>query len=158
MGKGMDNNGFRSESTLGNRNNQTRQEVGSKILGLISREQKEKKEAIEAENRRNTQGNGKYINNGSNDRVNGKIYDGDNTELYPTPDDERSYFYGYVVHGGRRLYAVVEALEKENKIEEIMAIGKRDFEHGIEEDRLGMLAQNEHYMEGYNAAKAKRSR
>lgn len=137
----------------GERRTRTSREEMYKIISnsIVSEENEKKARAREAM-RRQMQGNGKYINNGSNDRVNGKIYDGDNTELYPTPDDERSYFYGYVVHGGRRLYAVINALEKENKIEEIMAIGRRDFENGIEEERLGMLVQNEYYMEGYNAA------
>jgi len=147
----IENKGYRSQVT--------RHQVFNNISDWIFCDKNEKDKQEREKLRQAQQGNGKYIINGSDDRVNGKVYDGGNVDLYPTKDDERSYFYGYTIHGSRRLYAVVEALEKENKIEEIMAIGKRDFEHGIEEDRLGMLAQNEHYMEGYNAAqKAQKSR
>lgn len=147
----IENKGYRSKVT--------RNEVFDKRFGSIISEESDKKAQEKAAERYIIQGNGKYTKNGSDDRVNGKSYDGDNSDLYPSLDDKRSYHYGYVVHGGRRLYAVIEELQKENKFEEIIAIGYRDFEHGIEEEYLGMLKQNEYYMEGYNAAqKAEKTR
>ena len=148
-----------SEKSSGNKSSATRSEVFNKISDSIIREESEKKARAREALRHATQGNGKYVMNGSNDRINGKIYDGDNNNLYPELDDKRSYHYGYVVHGGRRLYAVIEVLQKENRIEEIIQIGYRDYEHGIAEEYLGMLKQNEYYMEGYNAAqKAQKTR
>ena len=141
-----------SEKSSGNRNHISRAQVFNTISQSIIREESEKKARAREVLRHETQGNGKYVMNGSNDRVNGKIYDGGNITLYPTQADQRSYFYGYTYHGSRRLYAVIELLQKENRIEEIIQIGYRDFEHGIDENHLGMLKQNEYYMEGYNAA------
>ena len=147
-----------TEKGSGNRGSASRLQIFKNISQSIIREATDRKAKEREIERNQIQGNGKYTMNGSNDRVNGKIYDGDNSELYPTEDDKRSYHYGYVVHGGRRLYAVIDALQKENKIEEIKQIGYRDFEHGIDEENLGILAQNKYYMEGYNTAKVKRSR
>ena len=148
-----------TEGSRGNRNTDTRNEVFNKISASIIREATDKRAKARETLRRQSQGNGKYIMNGSNDRVNGKIYDGDNKALYASHDDEMSYFYGYTHHGSRRLLAVVEALQKQNRIDEIIQIGYRDFNHGIEEDYLGMLKQNAYYIEGYNAAqKAEKTR
>jgi hypothetical protein len=149
----------RTENGRGNRSSSTRtsvfKNISNSILGIASREQaderKKEKYAL--------LGTGKYTMNGSNDRINGKIYNGDNNDLYPTEEDKRSYHYGYFIHGSRRLYAVIETLQKANRIEEIIAIGYRDYEHGVAEEYLGMLKENEYYMEGYNSAKkAKKSR
>ena len=148
-----------TEKSGGNRNVTSRIQMFNTISNAILREENEKKARAREALRRQRQGNGKYIMNGSDDRVNGKIFDGDNINLYPTHDDQMSYFYGYTHHGSRRLYAVVEALQKQNRIDEIIQIGYRDFDHGIEEYYLGMLKQNEYYMEGYNAAqKAQKTR
>jgi len=145
----------RTENGKGNRSSATRtgvfNNISNSILGATSEEQARER----AKARYAIQGTGKYTTNGSNDRVNGKSYDAGNEALYPTEEDQRSYHYGYVTHGSRRLYAIIENLQKENKIEEIIAIGYRDYEHGVAEEYLGMLAQNEYYMEGYNSAMKK---
>lgn len=145
-----------TETGRGNRGTATRRGVFNTVSNSIIREETDRKAQERKRARDIQQGNGKYVMNGSNDRVNGKGY---NDTLYPTEEDKNSYYYGYVIHGGRRLLAVIDALKKENRIEEIMQIGYRDFEHAIPEDHLGLLKQNMYYMEGYNAAqKAKKAR
>ena len=152
MGKGMSENGFYSENRSGNRHHAARAKVSETTNGSIAKEINEKKRAEEAEIRRQLQGNGKYIMNGSNDRVNGMEF---NIWQYQTEDDQTSYWYGYTIHGGRRLLGVVEALEKEGKYDEIAQIAERDYNHGIPREKLGIVANNSVYMEAYDKIASK---
>lgn len=141
-----------SESSRGNRSTSTRTGVFNKISSLILRESLEKQAAEAAAQRRASQGNGKYIMNGSNDRVDGMEY---NVWQYQTEDDQTSYWYGYTTHGGRRLLGIVEELEKEGKYDEIALIAERDYRHGIIRERLGMVAKNSIYIEAYDKIASK---
>lgn len=131
------------------------------IAPNIDAEQSRLKSEERAKQRLEEQGNGKHIMAGSNDRVEGKPYDGNNDQKYPTQDDKKSYYFGYVTHGGRRIDAIIYKLEKEEKYDEIMALGYREAELGLTEKQIGLvegeepmgLAKYAAYMEGYNAAK-----
>lgn len=140
-----------SERSRGNRSTATRAGVFSRISDAIvreSRKKEEKERKIEREmERQEIQGNGKYIMDGSNDRVNGIEYKGDS---YPTIDDQKSYHYGYIHHGGRRLFAIVEELVKEGKYEEVALIAERDYNHGLEKGHLGMVENNSIYLEAFD--------
>lgn len=98
------------------------------------------------------QGNGKHTIEGSDDRVNGKSYNGDK---YTTVEDKRSYYYGYTVHGGRRLVAVVEELIKEGKYKEVELIAERDYNHGLERGHLGLVENNSIYIEAFDKLASK---
>lgn len=157
MRKGMDENGFFSENKSGKRSHDTRPNIFNKMMGSIDRELNSKKAAEAAAERKLSQGNGKFIKAGSDDRVNGSVYMPEH--IYEgkivTHDDEMSYFYGYTTHGGKRLLAVVEELIKEEKYDEIAQIAERDYSHGIEEHRLGMVANNSIYLDAYHKAASK---
>lgn len=142
-----------SETSRGRITKKTRQGIYkeiSKEIDIAKQQEEAKKRAIK---KLEEQGNGKYIMKGSNDRINGIPYQGNNENLYKTKDDKQSYHYGYTVHGQRRLEGIIWSLEKEGKIEEAMKIGYRDCEIGISEEALHNLENYSSYMEGYNAAK-----
>lgn len=121
--------------------------------GIYARERDERK-ALRLE----IQGNGKFIMNGSDDRVNGSGYNGTNLEKYPTEDDRKSYHYGYTVHGGKRLMNVVEQLVRAGKYDEIILIAERDYNNGIKEEDLGMVANIPEYLEAYKKIANKNKR
>lgn len=150
-----------SENRIGNISKKDRKSIYERIANNLDSE-KNKKEAFErAQQRLAEQGNGKHTMAGSNDRVEGKPYDGNNDQKYPTQDDKKSYYYGYVTHGGRRIDAIIYKLEKEGKYDEIMALGYREAELGLTEKQIGLvegeepmgLAKYAAYMEGYNLTK-----
>lgn len=157
MGNGMFGNGFSSENKTANRNNETRKQLTSKIISGIASELNDKKAAEAAAQRRKYQGNGKFTKAGSDDRVNGsmhKLNDFKFNGQFPS-EDELSYWYGYTVHGGRRLLAVVEELVKEGKYDEVAKIAERDYKHIFYEEDLGMVTNNSVYMEAYNKIASK---
>lgn len=157
MGNGMIGNGFSSENKTANRNNETRKQLTSRIISKIASELNDKKAAEAANKRRLSQGNGKFTKAGSDDRVNGSVFKPDHIykEKIITEDDERSYFYGYTTHGGKRLLAVVEELIKEGKYDEVAKIAERDYNNYLEEENLGMVASNPVYMEAYRKIASK---
>ncbi len=141
-----------TENSRGNRSTATRNSVFNKISNSIMRETTEKKAKEREMERYETQGNGKYIMTGSNDRVNGIDFRG---HLYKNEDDSKSYYYGYIHHGGRRLFAIVEELVKEGKLEEVALIAERDYNHDLEKGHLGMVENNSVYMEAFDKIASK---
>ena len=103
-------------------------------------------------------GNGKFVKNGSDDRVNGLGYNGFNLEKYPTELDRISYYYGYTTHGGVRLMDVVEQLIKQGRYEEIDLIAERDYNNGLKEEELGMVANIPEFLEAYRKIANKNKR
>lgn len=130
----------------------TRQGLSNNIMGNIDSELTRKESEQRQRDRLTTQGNGKYINTGSNDRVAGNS---SKKDTYPTKEDRQSYYYGYTTHGGRRLLAVVEELLKQEKYEEISLIAQRDYNNGLKEEELGMVANIPEYLEAYRLASNK---
>ena len=142
-----------SEKSRGNRNHVSRTQIFNTISQSIIREATEKKAEERKLARYEIQGNGKYTHAGSDDRVNGTDF------IYPegavTEEDKKSYYYGYITHGGRRLLAVVESLIKEGKFEEVALIAERDYNHGLEKGHLGMVESNSVYMEAFDEIASK---
>lgn len=137
-----------SENGGGKRSTPSRIQIFNTISQSIIREKTDKKSKEREQKRHETQGNGKYINHGSDDRVNGAEY------RYPdgvvTEDDKKSYYYGYTTHGGKRLLAVVEELIKEGKLDEVALIAERDYNHGLKKRHLGIVANNSAYIEAFD--------
>lgn len=103
--------------------------------------------AIErAKERIETYGNSAlYRNIGSDDRINGKVYNNTGT----TDSEIKSYFAGYYINGERRVLAKLDKLTRE----EIIALG--EYEHGIlgiTIENLNLLKKNDDYMTGYMSA------
>lgn len=149
MGSYINDRGYNSETKGARRSDFTRDQLLGNILYSIDSqliEEKAKKRKLE---RLEIQGNGKFISAGSNDRVNGSDYKGNDIQLYPTKEDRLSYHYGYTVHGGRRLMYVIEQLENQEKYEEIALIAERDYNNGLKEEELGMVANIPAYLEAY---------
>lgn len=143
----------KTETKGATRTNKTRQSVYKEVAGRIERDSFREQEVLRRKKLLDEKGNGKFIMNGSNDRVNGLLYNVNDDNLYKTPDDKKSYHYGYTVHGLRRLEALVWTLEKEGKLEEAMNIGYKEGQLNVPEEMLGNLVNYSSYMEGYNSAK-----
>lgn len=127
----------------------SRPEVLVRALNSISAAESEKKTAQRKKEQFEIRGNGKFVKVGSDERVNGSGYNVNDLDKYPTVPDRKSYHYGYTVHGGRRLMNVVEQLLKQNKYEEIYLIAERDYNNGLKEEDLGMVANIPEYLEAY---------
>lgn len=149
MSSYISDRGYNSETKGVKTPNVTRSEVLARALNMIDA----KISAEKANERRRSQfekkGNGKFINDGSDDRVNGCGYNVNDLEKYPTEADRKSYNYGYTVHGGRRLMSIVEQLLKQKRYEEIDLIAERDYNNGLKEEDLGMVSNIPEYLEAY---------
>lgn len=114
----------------------------SQIISTLNEEA-----AIErAKERIETYGNSAlYRNIGSDDRINGRVYNNTGTN-----DSEiKSYTAGYYINGEKRVLAKLDKLTKE----EAIALG--EYEHsilGIKLKDLNLLKKNDNYMIGYMAA------
>lgn len=114
----------------------------SQIISTLNEEA-----AIErAKERIETYGNSAlYRNIGSDDRINGRVYNNTGTN-----DSEiKSYTAGYYINGEKRVLAKLDKLTKE----EAIALG--EYEHsilGITIEDLNLLKKNDNYMIGYMAA------
>lgn len=86
-----------------------------------------------------------YRNIGSDDRINGRVYNNTGTN-----DSEiKSYTAGYYINGERRVLAKLNNLTKE----EATALGEYEYSVlGIPVDNLNLLKKNNDYMTGYMAA------
>lgn len=102
--------------------------------------------ALRAKERLETYGNSAlYKNIGSDDRINGRVYN-----IIGTNDYEiKSYTAGYYINGERRVLAKLNNLTKE----EATALGEYEYSVlGIPVDNLNLLKNNNDYMTGYMAA------
>lgn len=86
-----------------------------------------------------------YRNIGSDDRINGKVYNNTGNN-----DSEiKSYAAGYYINGEKRVLAKLDKLTKEESI----ALGEYEYGIlGIPVDNLNLLKKNNDYMTGYMAA------
>lgn len=86
-----------------------------------------------------------YRNIGSDDRINGKVYNNTGNN-----DSEiKSYAAGYYINGEKRVLAKLDKLTKEESI----ALGEYEYSIlGIPVDNLNLLKKNNDYMTGYMAA------
>lgn len=146
-----------TESRSGKICNKTRQGIYKTIAASIDSEKTRKEEVARHLKHLEKHGNGKYTMDGSNDRYNGVRYRDFDEASYKI-DDMQSYHYGYMVHGARRLEALIWNLEKAEDYDAVIALGARDYELGLPEDLLGNLANCENYMIGYNSAKKGKGR
>lgn len=102
--------------------------------------------ALRAKERLETYGNSAlYRNIGSDDRINGRVYNNTGTN-----DSEiKSYTAGYYINGEKRVLAKLNNLTKE----EATALGEYEYSVlGIPVDNLNLLKKNNDYMTGYMAA------
>lgn len=158
MASYISDRGYNSENKGGKINKISRQEVLERSLKSIAAEITTEKAMQRKRDRLKTQGNGKFVKDGSDDRVNGSGYNANHLEKYPTEDDKKSYHYGYTTHGGRRLMYVVEQLLKQERYEEITLIAERDYNNGLKEEELGMVAKIPEYLETYRQIANKNKR
>ena len=86
-----------------------------------------------------------YRNIGSDDRINGKVYNNTGNN-----DSEiKSYAAGYYINGEKRVLAKLDKLTKEESI----ASGEYEYSIlGIPVDNLNLLKKNDDYMTGYMSA------
>lgn len=86
-----------------------------------------------------------YRNIGSDDRINGRVYNNTGNN-----DSEiKSYTAGYYINGEKRVLAKLDKLTKEESI----ALGEYEYSIlGIAVDNLNLLKKNNDYMTGYMAA------
>lgn len=101
---------------------------------------------LRTKERRETYGNSAlYRNIGSDDRINGRVYNNTGTN-----DSEiKSYTAGYYINGERRVLAKLNNLTKE----EAAALGEYEYSIlGIPLENLNLLKNNNDYMTGYMAA------
>lgn len=149
MGSYINDRGYDSETRGGKITKVTRPVVLGRTLNSIACKISEKKSDERRLERLVSQGNGKFTMDGSNDRVNGSGYRGNDVASYPTKEDRQSYYYGYTVHGGRRLMHVVEVLIQQGNYDEIALIAERDYNNGLNEEDLGMVANIPVYLDAY---------
>lgn len=137
-----------SEDRSYNRHFGSRRDYLQDELNGIDFDFNEKKRRENYQKRREEQGNGRYISDGSKDRLDGVRYQDDK---YPNRDDQQSYFNGYYVHGNRAMAGRVYNLEKLEAYKIALALGCRDrYFLGIPEEKLGDLKNYASYMRGYN--------
>lgn len=86
-----------------------------------------------------------YRNLGSDDRINGRVYNNTGTN-----DSEiKSYFAGYYINGEKRVLAKLDKLTTE----EAIALGEYEYGIlGITVENLNLLKNNDNYMIGYMTA------
>ena len=87
-------------------------------------------------------GNGKYVKDGTNDRLNGLPPSSSN---YSEEDDLQSYNYGYYVRGSRVLYGQLQGKRPDVKCQ----IGYKEAANNIPYDCLGFLQDDQAYMSGF---------
>lgn len=114
----------------------------SKVMSALS----DDAAASRTKERLETYGNSAlYRNIGSDDRINGRVYNNTGTN-----DSEiKSYTAGYYINGEKRVLAKLNNLTKE----EATALGEYEYSVlGIPVDNLNLLKKNNDYMTGYMAA------
>ena len=114
----------------------------SKVMSALS----DDAAASRTKERLETYGNSAlYRNIGSDDRINGRVYNNTGTN-----DSEiKSYTAGYYINGEKRVLAKLDKLTKEESI----ALGEYEYSIlGIPVDNLNLLKKNNDYMTGYMAA------
>lgn len=135
----------RSEKVGTRRPTLSRKEI-SKIDMNYARRDRQREES--AKHALEVRGSGKYIKEGTSDRVMGVVY---NTSKYSNSDDQKSYYYGYFVRGSR----VLDGLMEQMTPVQIKEKGISEYALGIKEEDFGPLTKRAEYLNGYNEEKEK---